>query len=197
MADLTQPMTDERIRAMHSERQQPFVFALRDSLAAHSPIVLLRVGFELTKDTARWRACVGYPSARLEAICTDVAHGARVFLPETGRAFALTIIAHALAAGEVSVQSVGNVEHLRCDRIGCWNLSTRRVLGGARTLCNACREQLLNERARWPTAMTERDIEGAIVRFFDTLVDTSDRLPLLRGDEIEKAFRRMTEGDTP
>lgn len=41
MADLTQPMTDERIRAMHSERQQPVVRALRDALATRSPETLV------------------------------------------------------------------------------------------------------------------------------------------------------------
>ena len=102
MADLIRTMSDERIREMHTERQQPFVRALRDALAAHSPIILHSVVLgRWENNVAIWSACVGYPGGSIETLRMTVPLEIAAFSPKTGRKFALTILAHALAMGLV------------------------------------------------------------------------------------------------
>ena len=100
--DITQTMTDERIREMNTERQQPFVRALRDALAMHSPIILHSVTFGRAEgNVAVWSACVGYPGRGIGTLRMPEPHEPAAFLPKTGRKFALTILAHGLALGLV------------------------------------------------------------------------------------------------
>ena len=100
--DITQTMTDERIREMNTERQQPFVRALRDALAMHSPIILHSVTFGRAEgNVAVWSACVGYPGRGIGTLRMPEPRESAAFLPKTGRKFALTILAHGLALGLV------------------------------------------------------------------------------------------------
>lgn len=112
MIDLHKTMSDERIREMNTERQQPFVRALRDALAAHSPIILHSVTFGRAEgNVAVWSACVGYPGRGIGTLRMSEPREPDVFLPKTGRKFALLILADALALGLVpaGVEAVDKV----------------------------------------------------------------------------------------
>lgn len=79
---------------------------------------------------------------------------------------------------------------MACDRTGCNHIMCERlILNGSSYICEDCWDELLVEKAKWPSAMSAKDVRDSIKEFMDSQPGTGK---ILDSAGIDEEFRRLT-----